>query len=49
VGHVVAFAQQQEVVEVGAAAVDPVDAVVGVQILRVRAARVGAMTVLAGQ
>jgi hypothetical protein len=44
---VVAFAQQQQIVQVGAAAVDPVDAVMGVQILGVRTARVGAMTVLA--
>ena len=49
VGDVVAFAQQQQVVQVGAAAVDPVDAVMRVQALGVRAAGVGAMTVLARQ
>ena len=48
-GDVVAFAQQQQIVQVGAAAVDPVDAVVRVQVLGVRAAGVGAMTVLACQ
>ena len=46
---VVAFAQQQQIVQVGAATVDPMDAVVRVQILRVRTARVGAMAVLAQQ
>src|SRR5665213_827074 len=46
---VVAFTQQQQIVQVGAAAVDPVDAVVGVQVLGVRAARVGAVAVLTGQ
>ena len=47
--HVMAFAQQQQIVEVGAAAVDPMDAVVSVQGLGVRAARVAAMTVLPQQ
>ena len=48
-GHVVAFAQQQKVAEVGAAAVYPVDPVVGVQGVGVRTARVGAMAVLTQQ
>ena len=47
--HVVAFTQQQQIAQVGAPTVDPMDAVMGVQVLRVRAARVGAMTVLAQQ
>ena len=48
-GDVVAFTQQQQIVQVGAATVDPVDAVVGVQVRGVRAARMGAMTVLTQQ
>lgn len=47
VSHVVSFTQQHKVVEVGAAAVKPVDAVVGMQALGIRAARMAAMTVLA--
>jgi hypothetical protein len=47
VGQVVAFTQQQQVVQVGTAAVDPVDAVMGVQIFGVRAAGVGAVAVVA--
>ena len=38
-----------EVAQVGAAAVDPVNAVVGVQVFGVGAAGVGAVAVLAGQ
>jgi hypothetical protein len=41
VGHVVAFAQQQQIAQVGAAAVDPMDAVMGVQVLGVRTPRGG--------
>jgi hypothetical protein len=49
VGDVVAFTQQQQVVQVGAPTVDPVDAVVGMQSLGVRATGVGAVAVLAQQ
>src|SRR5665213_2974380 len=48
-GDVVAFTQQQEVGQVGAAAVDPVDPVMCVQVLGVRATGVSAMVVLARQ
>ena len=48
-GDVVTFTQGQQIGQVGAPAVDPVDAVVGVQVFGVRAAGVGAVAVLAGQ
>jgi hypothetical protein len=45
-GDVMSLTEQQEVVEVGTAAVDPVNAMVGLQTLRIRATRMSAMTVL---
>ena len=47
VADVMPLAEQDEVADVRAPAVQPVEYVVGVQVLRVRAARMRAMTLLA--
>src|SRR5450755_4994710 len=49
VGHVMPLTQKQKIVEVGAAAMYPVDSVVSMQGLVIRTARVAAMSVLPEQ